>query len=328
MVPVKLFVSWSKDTSHAVALALHEWLPYVVPSAEPWVSSEDIAKGTRGRDAIVKELAGTGQGVICLTRENVREPWINFEAGALSNHPETPRVRTVLFDLKPSDVVGPLSDFQHTELNRQEDVLKLVKSINEASDQQLAEKQFNSYFEKFWPDLVAALDKIREDRSQLPIGDDGATPRRPDQLIEEVLERVRMIDRRDGHIINVLAGLDAQLSAIAGSLGINRHDPGSKVGQFVAIPDIGVGQVKGIRDGDLIIDLVDDEKNKGTTLSMPGSVADQFEFSMSKARATSRYRSLPRTAAGPDGGIEIDLSNARPKNASQFGDDSRNKPGQ
>lgn len=250
---MKLFISWSKDTSHAVALVLHDWLPLVVPSADPWVSSEDIAKGTRGRDAIVKELAGTGQGVICLTQENVREPWLNFEAGALSNHPSDPRVRTVLFDLKPSDVVGPLSDFQHTNLNDRDDVLKLVKSINESSDQKISDKQLSIYFEKFWPDLVESLDKIRESQKRRPVGADGATHRDPQQLMEEVLERVRAIDSGQRMFSTRMARLSKQIDLLIDTLGVPSPPP--NIRRFVAIPPLGIGRLASVSDDFLVLDL-------------------------------------------------------------------------
>ncbi|OKH78348.1 hypothetical protein EB73_38805 [Mycobacterium sp. SWH-M3] len=238
---MKLFISWSKETSHAVALALRDWLPMAVPSVEPWVSSEDIAKGTRGRDAIVKELQGTGQGVICLTRQNVKEPWLNFEAGALSNHSAEPRVRTVLFDLKPSDVVGPLSDFQHTDLNDRDDVLKLVRSINETAEQHLSERQLTTYFDKFWGDLVTELGKIREAKSTLPVGDDGAPPRRSDQVLEEVLERVRAIERSQRDLVMAYHTMDERyLRSMHYLMG---PPPPSFVGSFVVDAEHGVGEI-------------------------------------------------------------------------------------
>ena len=45
-----IFVSWAGRDSHAIALVLRQWLPRVLPFVRPWVSSEDIRKGTRWSD--------------------------------------------------------------------------------------------------------------------------------------------------------------------------------------------------------------------------------------------------------------------------------------
>ena len=42
---MKVFLGWSGETSHNVALALSDWLPKVIQAIRPFVSSEDIAKG-------------------------------------------------------------------------------------------------------------------------------------------------------------------------------------------------------------------------------------------------------------------------------------------
>ena len=42
---MKVFISWSGNKSHKVAMIFREWLPSVIQSLEPYVSSEDIDKG-------------------------------------------------------------------------------------------------------------------------------------------------------------------------------------------------------------------------------------------------------------------------------------------
>ena len=42
---MRVFVSWSGDVSHRVAIAFKEWLPLVIQSIDPYVSSEDNRKG-------------------------------------------------------------------------------------------------------------------------------------------------------------------------------------------------------------------------------------------------------------------------------------------
>ncbi|WP_109487963.1 hypothetical protein [Occallatibacter savannae] len=49
------------------------------------MSSEDIKKGTRWSPAIAKELAESRAAIFCLTLDNVDSPWLDFEAGAVSN---------------------------------------------------------------------------------------------------------------------------------------------------------------------------------------------------------------------------------------------------
>ena len=74
-----------------------------------------------------------------------------FEAGALAKSIENSRVIPMLFGVTPSDLQGPLLQFQSTSFNQKE-VLKLIKTINLAlGDIALDTQVLESVFEKGGP---------------------------------------------------------------------------------------------------------------------------------------------------------------------------------
>ena len=81
---MKLFISWSGETTRAIAEELRNWFPSVLPFVQPFVSSEDIRKGTRWWLELSVSLQEMSCGILCLVPENANAPWINYEAGALS----------------------------------------------------------------------------------------------------------------------------------------------------------------------------------------------------------------------------------------------------
>lgn len=183
---MKVFLSWSGPVSKRIALALRDWLPSVIQTVKPWMSSEDIKKGARWSPAIAKELAESRAAILCLTPDNFKEPWLNFEAGAVSNTSWSANVCTYLLSVTSSDITGPLTQFQWTVATSKEENLKLLTTINGAQeegalDQRRLEKAFNTY----WPELEDALNKISE--TKLP-----DIARRPlEDMVEETLNIVR-----------------------------------------------------------------------------------------------------------------------------------------
>jgi hypothetical protein len=106
---VKVFISWSGERSKAVAEALREWLPSVIQALEPWLSAADIGGGSKWQPEIVNKLKETNVGILCLTSDNLKAPWLLFEAGALSKLSETTLVCPYLLHLEKSQVEFPLA---------------------------------------------------------------------------------------------------------------------------------------------------------------------------------------------------------------------------
>lgn len=61
---MKVFISWSGEMSHKVAKSLRDWLPSVIQSITPYVSSEDIDKGARWSSDIASELDESSFGLL------------------------------------------------------------------------------------------------------------------------------------------------------------------------------------------------------------------------------------------------------------------------
>ena len=148
---MKIFISWSGDYSHAVAQALKQGLPTLFNGIDCFVSSESIRKGERWLIEVSKELDETNLGIACLAQDNLDAPWLHFETGAVSKSIKGGTVFTLLMGgLRPADIQGPLSQFQHTLFNA-EDFFKLIQSINGAyGEAKLDETRLKEIFEGFW----------------------------------------------------------------------------------------------------------------------------------------------------------------------------------
>lgn len=158
---MKVFLSWSGHKSHEVALAFRDWLPSVIQTIEPYVSSEDIDKGARWSTDIAKELEDSTYGILCVTKENIESPWLLFEAGALSKMMDKSSVCPFVFDLKRAEVRGPILQFQSTIFEKG-DVKKLITSINKACEETaLKEDLLLKTFDVWWPKLEQDLNKIK-----------------------------------------------------------------------------------------------------------------------------------------------------------------------
>jgi hypothetical protein len=177
---MKIFLSWSGDRSRAVATALRDWLPSVIQSVRPWISSTDIDKGSRWAGDIALQLQESSIGIICVTPENFGSPWLLFESGALSKSLGA-SVCTFLLDLAPSDLPFPLAMFQTTEATKEE-MRKLLHTINKALGAvALSAQQLDEAIEMWWFRLEASLSEARAMAQHAKV-------QRPDrELLEELI---------------------------------------------------------------------------------------------------------------------------------------------
>lgn len=190
---MKVFISWSGSISHRVAVVLRDWLPSVIQCIQPYVSSEDIDKGARWSTDIAGELHASTYGLICLTKDNIIAPWINFEAGALGKSIDKSRVSPFLFRLKRSEVEGPILQFQST-IFEEDDVFKLLKSINDACmSEGLEAARLQKSFGVWWPQLQKQLNDIPAEEkptAQIEVAASNPTDELS-RVIEEILELTR-----------------------------------------------------------------------------------------------------------------------------------------
>jgi len=184
---MKVFIIWSGDRSKSMAESLREWLPDVIQTCKPWISSKDIAPGKRWNTEIAKQLDQTDFGIVCLTPENLNDPWIHFEAGALAKRIDIARVCPYLLGIKTTDIRGPLESFQAKRADSKEDTKDIVQEIYSASgEHDLTPERLNRAFDINWDRLNTELRKVLENTQTI-----SKPSREPEEMIGEVLEVVR-----------------------------------------------------------------------------------------------------------------------------------------
>jgi hypothetical protein len=164
---MNVFLSWSGKASQQVALVLRQWLPYMLHSIKPFMSTVDIRKGEKWNDDLTHELKGADCGIVCVTPFNIHKPWMNFESGALVH---LPSLMPFLFRVDRAALAqSPLSQFQLTELGPDDErnkteFLTLLEGLNDSISEhdRLARDVLAKNFEHWWPEVKKAFDAIPE----------------------------------------------------------------------------------------------------------------------------------------------------------------------
>ena len=185
-----VFISCSGSLSFEIGKLLFSWLPEVNQSVKPWLYSEDIDKGALWPEEVDKAL-DTTVGILCVTQENKKAPWLLFEAGGLSKRLPKARVCPLLIDLKSQDVKQPLARFNFTLPNK-EDMCKLLGTINRAdSEKAVDEKVLEKSFDRLWPEFEKPFREIREAHKK----EAKPAQRGVEDMVIEILDLIRKMQR-------------------------------------------------------------------------------------------------------------------------------------
>ena len=202
----------------------------VLQRVETYVSSENIDKGARWSSDILKALEDSFFGVLCITQENIKAPWINFEAGALLKSFEKSRVSPFLFGITRTQLQGPLVQFQSTIFEK-EDIKKMVSSINKACESLcLEEARLGKLVDLAWPQLQQELSSLKENHVE------GLTDQNENKLSkDEILEEILLLTRTQQQILSNPANILPQeylYTAIRG-LNINLQQNNNESQEFI-----------------------------------------------------------------------------------------------
>jgi len=217
---LRVFISFSKPKSKILAEALKEWLPRVLQSVDPLIS-ESIDKGSAWPEGLDEKLKAAEVGIFCFTTENLYQPWIHFEAGALYMKLGLQRVCPYLLDVDYSEVPWPLARFQATKTTKAE-TRKLLATVNEAlAEGGLKDPVLDETFEMWWPKLE---NSIRE-AQKLKVESKPAK-----KAVDEVLEELINLARSQSRQIESLEESVSRIAA-ASQYGVLAFPQKSSVGE-------------------------------------------------------------------------------------------------
>lgn len=127
----KIFISWSGSKSKEIAKGIKWALEdniFKGTGLKCFVSDLDISSGSDWWLKIKGELKTCKMGILCITKENIKAPWIYFEAGAMIAReiPTTP----ILFNCGFNHLLSPLSGKQAVDFYDQQKFVKMILDIN------------------------------------------------------------------------------------------------------------------------------------------------------------------------------------------------------
>lgn len=129
-----VFISWSGENSQIIANALSKALEAIFENGKEtfstFISSTNITSGAEWFNSIEENIAKSDCAILCCTPENIKAPWLNFEAGACKMQINTnANVIPFLIGMRAQELKPPLGNLHCVEFSCR-GFKKLVKDIN------------------------------------------------------------------------------------------------------------------------------------------------------------------------------------------------------
>lgn len=159
---MRIFISWSMEESHRIALALRRLFQAVVPGAQSWISSEDIEPGARWSHVLAAELEASSFGIVCLVPANLDSPWVHFEAGAIAKSVAEGRLIPVVRRVTLNDIPGPLRQFQAV-LCDEAGIHRLVRILNDRTESPVPDTDLEEAFQRSFPEFLQEIESVSPD---------------------------------------------------------------------------------------------------------------------------------------------------------------------
>ncbi len=187
---MRVFLSWSQRRSGDIAAAWQEFLPNVIQSIRTFLSSADLDAGVRWTSHLADALGDMDHGILLITPENKMEPWIHFEAGALSKNVGTAKVMPCLYDVQVAQLPATLAQF-NCRMSDRAGVWGIVTSINnDLKEGGLDPGRLRKAFEKHFPDFEATIAAIP------PLSEEEKAGVQPDKTVEQMVAEILTTLRR------------------------------------------------------------------------------------------------------------------------------------
>ena len=165
-----IFIGWSGDNSRKIAEELKKTLEKIFPNKiNCFVSTQNIAYGEDWYRRIKNRLERSDLGILCITKENIKAPWLYFEAGILVRN--NSKVIPLLINCNPPSLNNtPIQVKQSIQFNNPDQFKKMLKDIqvqfNLAQDTEktILDGIYTNQYNEMKNNLSATIDELKNKR--------------------------------------------------------------------------------------------------------------------------------------------------------------------